>query len=263
MGLRLKRLGLMVWRHALSAGLVMLLPGLVAGALPMPWSEGLMESHNYVIIDPDGVPNGEILQELHGVTGRGGKQDLKAVYEIVRRTEEPNGETTEGKTTTEIVFDPKTYDLRSRLDVYSGNLSNVRVTFTPTPAGLEVRTDRPSSAESSAVDKQLIKFDIHGPLIDQTAFVFYIRGLPLEKGHTFSTTTINPARKGGVDWLKGMVLGLREVPWEGEQVEAWVIETATAVGVTTYHVLPDASHTLIRYMSPRGETYQLLPAGGD
>jgi hypothetical protein len=229
----------------------------------MPWSEGLMESHNYVIIDPDGVPNGEILQELHGVTGRGGKQDLKAVYEIVRRTEDPNGETTEGKTTTEIVFDPKTFDLRSRLDVYLGNHGNVRVTFTPTPAGLEVRTDRPSSAESGAVDQQLLKFDIHGPLIDQTAFVFYIRGLPLEKGHTFSATTINPARKGGVDWLKGMVLGLREVPWEGGQVEAWVIETATAVGVTTYHVLPDASHTLIRYMSPRGEMYQLLPAGGD
>ena len=264
MGLRLKCFGLMAYRHALSAGLAFLLPCLAMGGIPLQWSNGLMESHDYVIISAEGVPIGEIHQEVSGVTGRGGQENLKAEYEIVRQSEGPDGRLTTGKTTSAIVFNRQNYDLYSRLDTYSyASGQDLRVTFTPTPAGVEVVSERQGGDSSGEAERRLIEFDVAGPLVDQLAFVFLIRGLPLEKGHSFSATTVNPSRKGDVEWQKGMVLGPRQVPWDGGQVEAWVIETATSVGVTVYHVLPDAPHTLIRYTSPRGEVYQLLPEKGD
>jgi len=242
----------------------LLLPCLVMGALPLQWIDGIMESHDYVIIGPDGVPIGQIHQELSGVTGRGGQKDLKARYEIVRQSEGPDGELLTGKTTSQVIFNQRTYELYSRLDNYSSTKSeDIKVTFTPTPTGVEVVSQRVGNSDGGNADRQMLTFNLPGPLIDQLAFIYLIRGLPLEKGHSFSVTTVNPSRKDSVEWHKGMVLGPRMVPWGDDQVEAWVIETATALGVTSYHVLPDESRTLIRYISPRREVYQLLPAEED
>lgn len=263
---RYKPISLMALQHGafLLAGMV--LAGTTFGGLPMEWAEAVLEVNRYTI-EKDGETQGEIYQQLAGVTGKDGKQRLKAVYELARKAVVGAGEEVVGRMSMEVVFDPETFDLYARTDNFSAGDESGQVVYTRTATGVKVFSESEAQGIPRASEGWSFSYDISGPLIDQTILVYYIRSLPLEKGHTFSIATVNPSREG-VEHLKGLVRAPRTIVWNRTEVEAYPIDTATASGVTTYYVLPDDHHTLVRYTSAGGDMYELrvpqrTPQGGE
>lgn len=255
MGFTLKSISLMALRHGPFPLIILAGAGVAWAGLPMEWSQEVMEVNRYTI-EKDGVVQGEIHQQLAGVIGKDGKQRLKAVYELARNAVVGTGQEVVGRMSMEVVFDPDTFDLYQRTDSFAAGDETGRVRYTRTPSGVLVHSDSEAQGIPRESEDWSFSYDVVGALIDQTVLVYYIRSLPLESGHTFSVSTVNPAKEG-VEHLKGLVRAPRLIVWNGEQVEAYPIDTAAASGVTTYYVLPDARHTLVRYLAASGETYSL------
>lgn len=252
---KLKLIGLMALRHGPLSLITLAVAGVVWAGIPIEWSPEVMEVNRY-IIQKDGAVQGEIHQQLAGITGQDGKQRLKAVYELARNAVVGLGQEVVGRMSMEVVFDPETFDLYARTDNFSAGDETGQIKYTRTPSGVQVHSDSEAQGIPRESEDWSFSYDVSGPLIDQTILVYYIRSLPLEAGHTFSISTVNPGREG-VEHLKGQVRDLRTIVWNGIQVEAYPIDTATAEGVTTYFVLPDAHHTLVRYASVNGDVYEL------
>ena len=248
--------------HVTLAGLVVLALALLPASstlagMPMPWAEGLIETNTY-IIEKDGVIDGQVLQSLYGHRSADGSQHLKAVYELARRAMQVQGQDVVGRMNIEVVFDQQDFDLKSRLDNFSVGGSVGRVTYKRTGRSIHVESEGEAEGLARETKTWDFTYESQGALIDQATLIYYIRSVPLEDGKTFSVSTINPMREG-VDRIRGMVRSPRAIGWGGQEVEVWPIETSTPDGVTTYYIRPDADHTLLRYTSAEGETYEMRP----
>jgi hypothetical protein len=244
-----------LWHGPLSFVIISAVAGVAWAGIPLEWSEETMEVNRYTIAR-DGAPQGEIHQQLVGITGPDGTKRLKVVYELARNAIVETGQEVLGRMSMQVVFDPETFDLYERADNFSAGDETGQVRYTRTPTGVQVHSDSEAQGIQRESEDWSFSYDVSGSLIDQTILVYYIRGLPLKTGHTFSISTVNPAREG-VQHLKGLVRDLKTIVWNGTEVEAYLIDTATASGVTTYYVRPDARHTLVRYTAESGEIYEL------
>jgi len=247
MVLKLKSIGLMVLRHGSLPVVVLMMMGGAWAGTPLKWSKDVMEVNRYSVAR-EGEVRGKIRQQLAGVLGSDGEQLLKAGYELSTDMVTGTGQEALGRMSMEVIFDPETFDLISRTDNFSAGDEAGRVLYTRTPTGVQVQSAGEAEGIPREPEEWSFSYDVNGPLVDQTILVYYIRSVPLEKGRTFDITTVNPSREG-MEELKGQVREPKNIVWNGSQIQVYPIDTATASGVTTYYVRPDAGHTLVRYTS--------------